>query len=31
MKIAIKTLGCKVNQSESDILAAILKSENISL
>lgn len=31
MKIAIKTLGCKVNQSESDILAAILKSQNISL
>jgi tRNA A37 methylthiotransferase MiaB len=31
MKIAIKTLGCRVNQSESDILAALLKSEDISL
>ncbi|HAX98291.1 MAG TPA: tRNA (N(6)-L-threonylcarbamoyladenosine(37)-C(2))-methylthiotransferase MtaB [Candidatus Atribacteria bacterium] len=31
MKIAIKTLGCKVNQSESDVLAALLINEDISL
>ena len=31
MKVAIKTLGCRVNQAESDILAALLKSEKISL
>ena len=31
MKIAIKTLGCRVNQAESDILAALLKGEKISL
>jgi len=29
LKIAIKTLGCKVNQAESDLLAALLKRENI--
>ena len=29
LKIAIKTLGCKVNQAESDLLAALLKRENV--
>jgi len=31
MKVAIKTLGCKVNQCESDYLAALLKKENVAL
>ena len=29
MRVAIKTLGCKVNQSESDLLASLLMKENI--
>ena len=29
MKVAIKTLGCKVNQAESDILATTFSREGV--